>query len=233
MVAVSFDLTLGFPPADQSELRDWQNTLTSWDAAAVRPCSEPDPTGFLCTHQGDYALLREFFLGVAAARLDEGDVALRQADVVEQWDATPDDPYLPADLAHTIRGLVAARDGRPEDALAELDLVSASRGIVKVRASRLYGMAPRHFFKAQVLQELGRYDEALRLYTAISDMTFNLAPATDIGIGEIYEARGETEMALERYGAFLDRWSDADPEFQPLVDDVRARMARLAGEPAR
>jgi tRNA A-37 threonylcarbamoyl transferase component Bud32/tetratricopeptide (TPR) repeat protein len=232
IVAVSFDLTLGFPPADEPDLRAWRDTLLAWDAGAVPPCNEPDPTGFLCVHEGDYALLREFFLGVAAARLDEEDVAIRQADVLEHWDASPDDPYLPADLAHIVRGLVAARENRPEDALAELDLVSASRDAVKVRASRLYGMAPRNFFKAQVLQELGRYDEAVRLYTAAGDAGWNLAPAADLGIGEIHEARGETELALERYGTFVDLWSDADPEFLPLVEDVRNRMARLAGEPA-
>ena len=42
--------------------------------------------------------------------------------------------------------------------------------------------------------------------------------------------KGNTAAALDQYDRFLELWEDADPEFQPLVDDVRSRMARLAGE---
>ena len=45
-----------------------------------------------------------------------------------------------------------------------------------------------------------------------------------------YEARGDRAKALEYYGRFVNLWKDADPELQPVVRDVRARMARLAGE---
>ena len=49
-------------------------------------------------------------------------------------------------------------------------------------------------------------------------------------LGELYEARGERAKALEYYGRFVDLWKNADPELQPVVRDVRARLARLAGE---
>ena len=49
-------------------------------------------------------------------------------------------------------------------------------------------------------------------------------------LGEIHEAEGDAERALGYYDRFVTLWNDADPEFQPLVADVRARMARLAGE---
>jgi hypothetical protein len=32
------------------------------------------------------------------------------------------------------------------------------------------------------------------------------------------------------YGRFVDLGKEADPELQPVVQDVRARIARLAGE---
>ena len=48
--------------------------------------------------------------------------------------------------------------------------------------------------------------------------------------GEIYEDMGDTEKALWHYSAFAELWEDADPEFLPLVEDVRERMARLTGE---
>ena len=46
--------------------------------------------------------------------------------------------------------------------------------------------------------------------------------------GEIYEQMGDRQRALEHYGHFVVLWKDADPELQPLVNDVRGRMARLA-----
>ena len=49
-------------------------------------------------------------------------------------------------------------------------------------------------------------------------------------LGELYEARGERAEAREYYGRFVELWKDADPELQPVVRDVRARIARLAGE---
>ncbi len=49
-------------------------------------------------------------------------------------------------------------------------------------------------------------------------------------LGELYEARGERAKAVEYYGRLVKLWNDADPELQPVVRDVRARLVRLAGE---
>jgi tetratricopeptide (TPR) repeat protein len=49
-------------------------------------------------------------------------------------------------------------------------------------------------------------------------------------LGELYEARGDRERAVEWYGKFTELWQGADPDLQPVVGDVRRRMQRLAGE---
>jgi tetratricopeptide (TPR) repeat protein len=46
-------------------------------------------------------------------------------------------------------------------------------------------------------------------------------------LGEMYEAKGDADRALTHYQAFVDLWKNADPELQPRVQDVRARVARL------
>jgi hypothetical protein len=46
-------------------------------------------------------------------------------------------------------------------------------------------------------------------------------------LGELYEAKGNAPKALENYEAFVSLWKDADPELQPRVRDVRARIERL------
>jgi pentatricopeptide repeat protein len=55
-------------------------------------------------------------------------------------------------------------------------------------------------------------------------------PAAHRRLGALYQERGETQLALERYSAFVEAWQDADTELQPQVEEVRGRMAELAGE---
>ena len=52
-------------------------------------------------------------------------------------------------------------------------------------------------------------------------------------LGELYEARGDREKAVEYYSGFVDLWQGADEELQPVVRDVRGRIARLIGEQGR
>ena len=54
--------------------------------------------------------------------------------------------------------------------------------------------------------------------------------ATHKRLGELHEARGDREKAVEHYDSFVELWKDADPELQPQVRDVRQRIARLVGE---
>lgn len=49
-------------------------------------------------------------------------------------------------------------------------------------------------------------------------------------LGELYEARNDRERAAEYYNGFVELWKEADPDLQPLVRDVRGRIARLVGE---
>ena len=46
-------------------------------------------------------------------------------------------------------------------------------------------------------------------------------------LGELYEAKGNVDKALENYTAFVELWKNADPELQPRVRDVRGRIERL------
>jgi tetratricopeptide (TPR) repeat protein/tRNA A-37 threonylcarbamoyl transferase component Bud32 len=65
----------------------------------------------------------------------------------------------------------------------------------------------------------------------INDDQGELAP-TLRRLGELYEQRGARRQALDAYGRFVELWKDADPEFQPVVADVRRRIERLTAERA-
>jgi eukaryotic-like serine/threonine-protein kinase len=55
----------------------------------------------------------------------------------------------------------------------------------------------------------------------------SMLPAVRKRLGELYEARGNTQRAAHNYLAFLELWKNADPELQPRVQEVRQRLARL------
>jgi eukaryotic-like serine/threonine-protein kinase len=46
-------------------------------------------------------------------------------------------------------------------------------------------------------------------------------------LGELYERRGDRTRAVRHYMAFIELWRNADAELQPLVTDVRRRVAHL------
>jgi tetratricopeptide (TPR) repeat protein len=67
--------------------------------------------------------------------------------------------------------------------------------------------------------------DAFRLW----DDGWELGPAYKRA-GELHEARGDRAQALSDYNKFVDLWKNADAELQPVVRDVRSRIARLPAE---
>jgi len=96
------------------------------------------------------------------------------------------------------------------------------------------------FDEGRMFEKLNEPDSAIARYEAfvngkVEDADFReffLAAALR-RLGEMHESKGDRAKALEYYGRFVDLWKDADPEFQPLVSDIRKQMATLAGEPPR
>jgi pentatricopeptide repeat protein len=52
-------------------------------------------------------------------------------------------------------------------------------------------------------------------------------------LGELYEAKGDTQRAATNYTAFVTLWKNADPELQPKVQEVQRKLARLKEAPGK
>jgi tetratricopeptide (TPR) repeat protein len=50
-------------------------------------------------------------------------------------------------------------------------------------------------------------------------------------LGVLHAESGNRDRAIEYLTRFVELWRDADPEFQPFVEDARAQLAELAAEP--
>jgi tetratricopeptide (TPR) repeat protein len=131
--------------------------------------------------------------------------------------------------AHNLLGLAYSAVGRREDAVAEFDHA--------LRLNPRYVDA--HLNRAVMLNELGRYDDALAAVTAAQglgavDHTGFAAPVASqlanlhAELGEAYVEAGGLSEAIEQYG----RAAQLRPEFV----DLRYRLARLrldAGDAVR
>jgi tetratricopeptide (TPR) repeat protein len=78
-------------------------------------------------------------------------------------------------------------------------------------------------------------DSAIAVYARYLDTPFLdrvetdglFLPGVHKRLGELYEAKGQRDKALEQYRLFIDLWKDADPALQPKVTDARQRVAAL------
>jgi tetratricopeptide (TPR) repeat protein len=132
--------------------------------------------------------------------------------------------------AYNAAGVVSMLEGKPEQAISSFRQAYDEDNCTACMQADL-GLA---FDMAK------QPDSALAAYTRSVDTPKSLgamafAPWDEPGAlqraGELYEAKGDKANALAYYGRFTKLWSEADPELQPVVKDVKARMARLAGEP--
>ena len=122
-------------------------------------------------------------------------------------------------------------------ALAENDPAAAARAYERYRAED--GCPACGWYQiGRAYEAMGNPDSALAAYTRGLDAPdfyrffwdAEWRPAILRRAGELHEQRGEREQAIARYNEFVDLWKDADPDLQPVVREVKARLARLVGE---
>jgi hypothetical protein len=90
---------------------------------------------------------------------------------------------------------------------------------------------------ARLLAATGRDQEAAELLEDLAVMTAAW-PRPGWVVWTMERARvndrlGDNEQAIRDYARVVDLWRDADPHFQPVVQEAREALARLTGEPGR
>jgi serine/threonine-protein kinase len=88
--------------------------------------------------------------------------------------------------------------------------------------------------RVQLLTAVGRDAEAAQ-YLADKNWWFPRAwhVVWALERGRVNDRLGNEEEAVEAYAFVADVWRHADPELQPVVEEARAALARLSGEPPR
>jgi tetratricopeptide (TPR) repeat protein/tRNA A-37 threonylcarbamoyl transferase component Bud32 len=126
-------------------------------------------------------------------------------------------------------GQVAFAEGRFADALAKYD--ESDRRLLPCTEC----LAASRFLANNRLQRADSAIAAGEAFLAVkrsgrvgNDATFQ--PAIRQRLGELYEAKGNLQKAIEHYTVFVTLWKNADAELQPRVKDVQARIERLRAE---
>lgn len=121
---------------------------------------------------------------------------------------------------------LAFAEGRWDDAIARM----------QESERRFAGGGPLHALVtiAQAHDLAGRPDSAIvyleRLVNTPDpnlDTRGRYGPAAHKRLGELYDARGDRAKAVEHFERFVELWKDAEPELQPMVREVRAKLERL------
>jgi len=126
-----------------------------------------------------------------------------------------EEEYL-ADLRF-IEGYRAWKSGDPEGALPMLEESFRS---VSGPMGRLW--------IGQIYMELEQPAEAVKWFgTMWGGQYLTIAY---LELAEAYEELGETDKAVAAYAEFIEGWSNADPEVQPMVEAARARLEAIVRE---
>jgi len=136
-------------------------------------------------------------------------------------------PYRLGGDRHRANGEIALAEGRLQEAITAFATWNDS-----AKGCTTCGL----FEMGLAYERGGRPDSALATYERYL-ATAGLGPwftdrdalaLTYRRLGELYEQRGNRDKAMESYNKVLDLWKDADPELQPVLQDARQRLARLA-----
>ncbi len=205
---------LSFVPLPRQEIVAAREAVRRWDAGAAPSGLDP----YLRLHR----------LGLLDTRLGDTATALREARALDRASDTSRAGRLAHTLAQSIRAHVAAAGGRAREALADLEAAEW-----EAAASVFVSEAYDRYFRAELLEQVGREDEALGWYGSIAERAayelVYLAPAHRRQ-AEIYARRGQRDLAARHYRRFVELWREADPELQSVVAGARSQLAKLESE---
>jgi tetratricopeptide (TPR) repeat protein len=226
-LARAFVASLPFAPAAPEEWERAESDLEHWNPVADPPPAASALEASLAPH------LRQWLLGLVSLREGNGEHARERALIIERMKPPPGAEAVVRSMAATLQAGAAAHRRHWAEALRLLKPVQGNVPAALLRVP-YYAEEPARYLRAEVLQQLGRDREALEwLRHGFADTPAEVAYLAPIHLrqAEIYERLGDRQQAADHYARFLQLWEHCDPELQPLVNEVKGRLARLAAEP--
>ncbi len=173
------------------------------------------------------------YLGVATLYARAGDAARARAILSRYEEQVRDTALLRQDAPahHGVLGEVALAERQPNVAIREFRLADVQLdGAPDPCAVCLdLGLGRAYDLAGQADSAIAAFDRYVRspFSARLPTDQFFLGPVMK-RLGELYEAKGNRQQAISSFTRFAELWKNADPPLQPMVADVRQRIARLA-----
>jgi tetratricopeptide (TPR) repeat protein len=203
---LSLVATMPFVPIERLELERIRDMVRDW-----RPT--PDSTsGDESMRDGMCDLLRLHRLGLLSVRLGDFESARRAAAMLEMYVSPARTRRYAYTLAQSIRSHVSAEQGHLTEALAALDAADWEGPAMLFAAE-----AADRFFRASLLESLGRTAEAVKWYSSIAERAAYelpyLAPA-QLRLAGMAQATGDARAARAATERVEQLWGRADAAFR-------------------
>jgi serine/threonine protein kinase/tetratricopeptide (TPR) repeat protein len=204
--------------------------VEGWDAAATPPKVSPGLN--VTVHDRVHPQLRLYLLGLLDAALGDLQAASSRADELDRLPGTEAATDLGRGLALGIRADVARRQGRAEEALRLLEESLRHTNYIFILSSPYFSQTRERFLRAELLESLGRFEEALKWYASfegysVYDLIY--AAPSHLGRARILERLGSREDAAAHYARAVKLWKDCDPSLRPMMAEAEAGLARVSG----
>jgi tetratricopeptide (TPR) repeat protein len=134
------------------------------------------------------------------------------------------------DLDRGLRARLAWTMGRADEALRLLESLESRDSQGDIAVIPFVTRANERFLRGEVLASLGRDADALRWFASLGNgavADIPLRAPSQLRQAELYERGGNNKQAAQHYARFVELWRHADPQFQPLVETARKRLAML------
>jgi tetratricopeptide (TPR) repeat protein len=218
-----------FLPANRSELVLLRDVVAQWQATPA-----PELTSaaglWVNAHASVHSHLRTYLEGLLSARVGDADRGRRQAAKLARHTGSDEPSELARTLSRGVRAEIARQAGDLEGALRLLESEPFHVDFGSGRTSAFYGLGRERYLRAELLNSLGRDEEALGWYRGLGEIfpydIIYVAPS-HLRQAEIHELAGRSKEAAAHYARFIELWSGSDSELRPAVADARRRLATL------
>lgn len=213
-----------FSGQGEAELRATHALLTAWDPAS----GAPNRLLVLSSHNQMHAMFREYLLGALSARMGDEREAGERADALDSAADSPVAPGFAAHLARSVRAQAARAAGDPARALQLLGTAPPIVWYQLAVASPVFAGVLERYMRAELLEELGRPDEAIGWYASLGETSPYelpyLAPA-QLRLSFIHARLGHATHADEHASRVAKLWDGSDAHVRQAADAAVRRAA--------
>jgi DNA-binding SARP family transcriptional activator len=212
---------LSFIPVSLEQINTIRAEVTSWNGEG-HPAEAPLDS---VAHTVAHPFLRLHRLGLISLRVNDTATASAIANQLDDFARQEPTAEFARLLAASLRAHLAAARGRSREALTLLENAPGAR-VATTTSLESYD----RLLRAQMLEQLGRDDDALGFYSQIgirSPFELALVWQAELGMARIHVKRGNSAMGARYYRSVAARLKDADPSLRAVREDAEQQAAAL------